>query len=85
MDASANPLVGAFVDETLDRVAAVLTYAQATAPALYADGEPGPRMAWGAHLVLEACINALWHEAEHRGERRWSRRDDAREVGDATS
>ena len=85
MDAPSNPLIADLVDETLENVAAVLVYMQATVDALYANGAPGDRMRFGQFLIYETAIRALRYEAEHRGTRRWSRRDDAREVGDETS
>jgi len=85
MDTPSNPLIADLVDETLENVAAVLIFAQATADAMYANGTPGDRMRFGQFLVFETAIRALRYEAEHRGTRRWSRRDDAREVGDETS
>ena len=85
MDAPSNPLIADLVDETLENVAAVLVYMQATADALHANGAPGDRMRFGQFLIFETAIRALHYEAEHRGTRRWSRRADAKEAGHATS
>jgi hypothetical protein len=66
-----NPLVGMLADETLDNVAAVLIYLQATLDGLHEGGTPGDRMLRGQFLVLACCEEALRYEAQAR--RAWSR------------
>ena len=77
---SAEPaFVGMFPDESIANVADVLVALQAMT-----DTEgPGQAMRHGVFLILDACIDALRYEEEHRGTRRWSRPD--KEVGDEPS